>query len=144
MSGARDGQENPAGRAIPLVDGAQTGGRVALVEFRVGSGQEPPLHMHRWEDEIIYMLEGEVTFYIGGEPCEVPAGTCLLLPRGVEHCYRVESGEVRLLVVVAPAGIEGLYAELDGLEAGGRTDLERLVTVAARYGVTIIGPAPAT
>lgn len=121
-----------------LLGGRDTGGRVALISSVERSGCEPPLHRHRNEDEIVYVLEGELTFYMDGEPRRLRAGDCLLLPWGVEHGYQVESEAARLLTVVLPSGLEGFYRELD--EDAGAADIERLVTIAARYGIEITGP----
>ena len=125
-----------------LVAGEETGGRLAIVELRERRGAGPPHHVHAREDEVVYVLEGRVTFHTGGEPLDCPAGTCLLLPRGGEHTFRVVSAEARLLVLAAPAGIEGYYRELGGPDAdrGGAPEVERLVATAARYGVAITGP----
>lgn len=114
------------------------GGRLAVVETRERRGQGPPLHAHTREDELIYVLEGEVTFHKGGQLLVCPVGTSVLLLRGCEHTYRVESDEARLLVVLAPAGLEGLYRELG--DQDGQPDAELLITVAARYGIEITGP----
>ena len=129
------------------VAGEETGGRFALVETRQQRGDGPPRHVHTREDEVVYVLEGRLTVYLGEEPLDAPAGTCVLLPRGGEHTYRVESEEARLLVFLLPAGLEGCYRELDqaaraadGAPDKGSHQVERLVATAARYGVEITGP----
>ena len=134
------GTENRgARRATTLVRGDATGGRLAVVELHEVPGHEPPRHLHADEDELVYVLEGELTVCVGEEVHRAPAGTCLFLPRGTDHGYAVESAVARLLVVLAPAGPEGFVEEaLSG--AGG---VERLIATAARYGVAITGPAPA-
>jgi quercetin dioxygenase-like cupin family protein len=125
-------------RARVLVTGEETGGRVALIALDERRGGGPPRHLHHWEDEIVYVLAGEVTFHRGEERLPGTAGTTVLLPRGCEHAWRVESEAARLLVTVAPAGLEASYEELDW----GATPLEVLVAVAARYGIEITGPPP--
>ena len=42
-----------------------TGGRCALLEFVTPAGGGPPYHVHRDQDESFYVLEGEMTFYVG-------------------------------------------------------------------------------
>ena len=105
-------------------------------------GEEPPLHLHHREDEIVYVLEGELIYYVDEETHPATAGMCVFLPRGCEHTFSVESGEARLLVMVVPAGLEGFYEKLEGKGTGADADIERLVTVAARYEVEITGPCP--
>ena len=80
-----------------------------------------------------------MTFYLGGKRLERKAGECVLLPGGCEHTYCIESEQARLLVLLMPVGLEGYYRALDGLTGDDRY-IERLVTVAARYGVEITGP----
>ena len=129
-----------------LVAGEETAGRFALVETRERRDAIPPCHVHAHEDEIVYVLEGHVVFAVGDETLDAPAGTCVLLPRGGEHTFRVESPDARLLVLVAPTGLEGYYRELDrpDARAGVAPGVERLVATAARYGIAITGPPPAT
>lgn len=129
-----------ARRAVTLIRGEETGGQLAVVALHEVQGQEPPRHVHANEDEIVCVLEGDVTFWIGADVRRAAAGICLFLPRGTEHGYAVVSGVARLLVVVTPAGSEELCGELD--TSRGSVDLERLIAVAARYGTAITGPAP--
>lgn len=124
-----------------LVTGDQTQGRFALVETVARHTDETPLHSHSQEDELIYVLNGDVTFYVDGIRLERPAGSCVLLPKGSEHSYSIESEEARLLVLLMPAGLEGYYQEVDEF-AGADQDIDRLITVSARYGVYITGPGP--
>jgi quercetin dioxygenase-like cupin family protein len=132
-----------------VVSGAETGGRFALLTTHTQRGGEPPLHAHSREDEVVYVVEGHVTVYVGDEQRDCPAGACVVLPRGREHTFRVESGSARLLVLLLPAGLEDLYRELGtsshlhgGNVRAGSQDVDRLVTLAAHYGVAITGSGP--
>jgi uncharacterized cupin superfamily protein len=95
---------------------------------------------HRNEDEIVYVLDGELTYYLGEQEHRARVGSCLFLPRGGEHGFVVETQEAHLLTLVLPARLDGYYLELDEARREGGVTLERLVTVAARYGVEITGP----
>ena len=106
------------------------------------AGQEPPRHVHDHEDETVYVRSGELTVVVGDRTIPVGAGAGLFLPRGVEHGYAVESGDARLVVVCTPAGLEGYYQEVETPD--GELSVERLIAIAAGYGIAITGPAPAT
>lgn len=125
-----------------LVSGEQTEGRFAVIEVHETRGAEPPRHLHTREDEVIYVLEGHVSFERNGELLDGPSGMWLFLPRGSEHAVTVLSNEARLLVVLSPAGLEQSLPELARLASPLPDPLmiERLVAVAARYGVSITGP----
>lgn len=107
---------------------------------RYASSANPfvPRHIRANADEIVYVLDGHLIVNLDGAFVEVFAGSCITLPRNVEHCYRVVSVKARLLVIVTPAGFEGYYREISMLNS---SEVEHLVTTAGRYGVTITGPA---
>src|SRR3954470_22534813 len=63
-----------------------------------------PDHFHTY-DEVIYVLEGEGTLFIGGEEADVRPGTCVHLPARLVHCLANNGDtELRLLGVFRPAG----------------------------------------
>ena len=75
----------------------------AFIEYTTRKGEEPPDHSHPTEDEIFYILKGELTFRCGGESFDVGDGGFIYLPQGIEHGYTVRSEEpVRLIVVTIP------------------------------------------
>lgn len=127
-----------------LVGGEETGGRFAIVETIAVRGAEPPHHLHRREDETPYVLEGALRVCIAGAWADVPAGAAVCLPRGVEHAVTVVTGRARVLAILAPAGFEGFYRELEAAAPAGAPgpDIERLVATAARYGCEITAPPP--
>src|SRR4051794_2242134 len=88
--------------------GEQSGGDWSVVEWRVRAGDEPPLHTHTREDEMLYVLEGAITAYVGDQRIEVEAGSYAALPKDVPHGLSVRGDEARLLVTLEPAGAEYL------------------------------------
>ena len=130
-----------------LVAGEDTAGRFAVLETLEGQGAALPGRVHTREDQTVYVLEGLVSYRVDGAWRRCPTGTVVSLPKGAEHTFAVESERARLLVLLIPASFEGSYRELDGRDGaaqGGTGDFERLVTVAARYGVAIAVPEVAT
>jgi Cupin domain len=63
--------------------GEATAGRVAVIEFIAPAGPGSPLHIHRREDEWFYVIEGELTFWVGGQRMEAPTGSFIYGPRDV-------------------------------------------------------------
>lgn len=127
--------------AAILAGAETTAGRLALIETVERRGREPPCHRHYWEDELIYVLAGEVALFIEGKWLAFPPERAVMVPRRVEHTFAVLSDTVRLLTVYTPAGFEGFYREVDQA-GGGAGTLERWVATAARYGCEITGPHP--
>jgi mannose-6-phosphate isomerase-like protein (cupin superfamily) len=130
----------------------QTGGRYTLVEILAPEG-EAVLHVHHFEDEGFYILEGELTFYVGEQTIKARPGSFLFGPKDVPHAFRVDSGPARLLFVLSPAGMEGAIREMgeparslsippQPEEEPDEAEMARLMAIAARYGAEILGPPP--
>jgi quercetin dioxygenase-like cupin family protein len=82
--------------------------RVAVIEYTTRAGEEPPEHTHETEDELFYVLRGSLSFRCGDDTFEVDDGGFVFLPRGIRHGYTIRGeGDVRLLVVTAPAQDDG-------------------------------------
>jgi len=83
-----------------------------------------PLHLHRNDDEAWYVLEGTLGFIRGDERLEAPAGSAVLVPRGVAHSYwNAGDGAARYVLVLTPR----IAALIDALhEPGAHDDLAAL------------------
>ena len=129
-------------------DAETTAGRVAVIEHLAPQGMGSPLHVHRREDEWFYVIEGQLTFWVGGQVIEAGAGSFVYGPRDVPHTFVVDSPQARFLLVVEPAGFDGFLRTLAEPAGSLRIpppateppDLERMVALAAEYGVEITGP----
>src|SRR5437588_7520259 len=129
-----------------LATGDDTDGKYAMWEAIVPSGGGPPPHVHSREEEGFYILEGEITFQVGGERLVATAGTFANMPVGTPHSFKNESDRpARMLISVAPAGLEQMFFEFGvPLPEGSTTALppkkeefEKLLAVAPRYGIEI-------
>jgi quercetin dioxygenase-like cupin family protein len=123
---------------------AQTGGALGLIEQIVPPGLGSPYHVHRNEDEVFYLLEGEIRLFSEGRSWVLGPGGVAFLPRGIPHGFRTE-GETwsRSLLLAMPAGLEEFVAELSSpVPPAGPPDMARLMEVAGRYGLEILGPLP--
>ena len=136
-AGARSGTFGRPWEAQLLAGGVESDQSFAVIELIVGRGDGPPRHRHQLEDETIIVLAGCLTVALGEQMKLVTEGECIVLPKGRDHSYRVDSEEARLLVIVAPPGLEATCLE----DVWHGNDLERLVAVAARFRIDITGPA---
>ena len=130
-----------------LATGEQTGGAFALVDETARRGESVPLHRHDDDMESFYVLEGELTLFIGEVGTRAPAGTFAHVPGGTVHGFRVESETARYLILTTPRHGEFYRAiTLPGRE-GGLPPLESIegsqIGAAAReYGIERVGPLP--
>ena len=99
-----------ADRPYALPAGAGTRGRRGPWHPAVGKpGEEPPLHVHKNTDEWFYLIEGAVTFHVGGENLYGEAGAFVSLPRGIPHTFSVETPSAHFLVINTPGGFERMF-----------------------------------
>ena len=108
-----------AARIDVRVTGADSDGRVAVMDNRIGPGSpRPPLHHHAF-DEAFFVLEGELTFQLGGERLVRSAGELAFARGGVHHTFaNLSDAEARTLIVCTPAGFERYFQRLAAREAG--------------------------
>jgi mannose-6-phosphate isomerase-like protein (cupin superfamily) len=113
-----------------------SGGSFTLLE-EVPPLADTPLHVHRNEDELFYVLEGEHVFRVGEEEHRVGPGGLVFAPRGVPHSQRrVVPGQGRELVLVTPGGFEGFFRELAAAQAAGSLGPDAYAAASERFGVT--------
>ena len=123
-------------------------GRVAVIEHLGPRGAGTPLHVHHREDEWFYVLEGELTFWVGGQVVKAPAGSFVYGPRDIPHTFSVASETARFLLVTEPAGFDVFFraaaVPAERLEIppppSEAPDIGGLTALAAEYGIEILGP----
>lgn len=125
-----------------------TAGRVAVIEHLSPRGSGSPLHVHSREDEWFYVIEGELTFWVGGHVIDAPAGSFVYGPRGIPHTFLVTSETARFLLVTQPGDFSEFLRTLaqpaDAVvippPATEPPDVGAMSRVAAEYGIEILGP----
>lgn len=129
--------------------GAETGGQLFVIEDTMSQGKTTPLHLHPDEEEVLYLIEGELLVHGDGENHRLGAGGVCVVPRGVPHALLVTSKTARVLATVAGGGkteafFRGASEPATGdTDASGPVDFDRLRLSAERNGgIEILGPPP--
>ena len=129
---------------------ADTGGRYGLVEMLVPPGLGSPWHVHTDEDEWFYVLDGNLTVYVGDTRVDLAAGGFAFGPTGVPHTF-IGAGPdpTRVLAGLSPFQFEGFLREagrpaparvLPPPPAGPPPNPGLLASIAKRHGVIVLGP----
>jgi quercetin dioxygenase-like cupin family protein len=119
-----------------------TGGGFGLVEQVMPPGFSSPYHSHRLEDEAFYVLEGEMAFVCDGKWTFGGPGTYVFGPRNIPHGFKVlGTAPARMLLLCAPGGFEQFVLDMSE-PAPAPPDMAKLVAVAAKYSIDILGPLP--
>lgn len=140
LIGSDEGTHLPILDLTHKVTAENFGGAVTIVEVHFRPGEMIPPHTHTREDECNFLIEGELTFYIGGETVVASAGSFVLKPRGVFHAF-CNTGTVpaRFLELHIPGGFENYYEEYAQIVESAMDEDERLMAsaeLAERYGVS--------
>jgi len=126
----------------------ETGGAFGLMEHVLTAACNPPVHVHTDEEECFYVLDGEIEFEVDGEKVDGRPGTFALVPRGAVHTFRVLTETARMLVICSGKPTNNLEdfflgmgepATERALPTPSAPDEARLVTLAARTGIEIVG-----
>ncbi len=125
-----------------LATGEDTYGQYALFDFLVPPQAGPPPHIHTREDEVFYVVEGEINFQVGNQVFTGTAGDFIPYTRGQVHAFKNLGIEpARMLVIAAPAGLENFFREA-GQPASDPSNIPldnipKLVAVAPNFGLEL-------
>lgn len=137
---------------------ADSGNAFQCVEIEVVPGGGPPLHVHDREDELFYVVEGEVQFWTSdpgdvtgksGKRTIAPKGTLVFGARRSAHTFKNHGkSAAKMLIVVNPgANFESFFSKVgvpgaDGKQPSDHELIARTMQYAPEYGITILGPNP--
>ena len=126
---------------------------MTAVEFDQPRGFGPPLHCHDDEDELIVVLDGEISFRSGDVEAIGRAGSVVHLPHGVPHTFQVVSETARMLTISSSAdspprfdrfvGALGTPTDDAVIPKPGEVDPHEVASVGAAFGIETLGPPPA-
>ncbi|MGE0028962.1 MAG: cupin domain-containing protein [Thermoleophilia bacterium] len=124
-----------------------TGGALSILQVTEPPGAEAPLHVHHHDDETFVILEGGVTFEVGGETIPAAAGDVAFGPRTIPHRYSVGPEGCRMLFILTPGGrFDEMIREMS-VPAGTRTlppppdgppDVPHIASVARAHGCELL------
>src|SRR6202142_547192 len=120
----------PHGPDAPLIPGvtattrlssAETGS-VSIVEHLISPGALVPPHRHTREEEVSYVVSGEIGSRSNGKEVTLAAGGYIVKPRGELHTmWNAGSTPARMIEIISPAGFEKYFFELaEAVAAAGR------------------------
>jgi quercetin dioxygenase-like cupin family protein len=127
---------------------------LALVEFLAPRGFGPPLHAHSEEDELMFVLEGNIRVDLGdGHSTTVAAGAAVTLPHGTPHTWQVVSETARFLTINAGrrqgpsfdqfVAALGTPIDPNAMPDPIEIDPGHVAGVCAAHGIDVLGPPPA-
>jgi len=130
-----------------LLTRQDTNGSMSVFEVRVPGGQKIPAPAHKNDayEEVLYGIEGVLTWTVDGTPIEVGPGQALCIPRGAVHRFdNLGTEDVKQLCLISPAVMGPAYfreaAEAIGAATGSPTDRAKMMEIFQRHGMTVAAP----
>ena len=135
----------PGLTASTRLSSAETGS-VSIVEHVFSPGALVPPHTHTLEDEISYVVMGEIGFRSNGKEVTLAAGGYIVKPRNELHSmWNAGSTPARMIEIISPAGFEKYFVELAEAVAAARglPDPDTMGAIAGRFGLSFdLGEVP--
>lgn len=128
--------------------GTETQASLSLVEQIIPAGFASAWHIHHDEDESFYVLDGEITVIVDRQSVTLGAGGFAYGPRGIAHGFHVSGDRPAhiLLITSGPSFAEFIREAsdpfVDPAQLKAAPDFARLMAVAEKYGLSILGPIP--
>jgi quercetin dioxygenase-like cupin family protein len=124
------------------VSSPETGGAFTMFESWTAPLQGPPLHRHREQDELWYILEGEFRFEVDGEEILASPGDTVFARRGTIHTFQSLGDQPgRMLTTVVPGGLDLFFEEIEAASpVGAAPDPAKLNPIFDKYALEMLGP----
>jgi quercetin dioxygenase-like cupin family protein len=127
------------------LEAEQTAGSLTMFEFLVPANARVPVpHSHDAFDETVYGLSGVMTWTLDGQKVRIGPGEVLFIPRGRVHQFvNLEAQDALVLSVITPGLLGPQYFRevAEVLNPGGPPNVERIMEVMRRHGLTPAPPA---
>jgi mannose-6-phosphate isomerase-like protein (cupin superfamily) len=135
------------GRYKIIATGDSTRGTFFGLEIVEGPGGGTPLHCHSREDEFFHVVEGQLSVFAGGKTVQLSAGQSFFAPRGIPHSFKnCTSAPVKFLCFCTPPAIEEFFdyglPTASGAAPSDEQMMERVMTLAPKFGIQLVGPSP--
>ena len=114
----------------------QTGSGYYLFEFEFDPESGNRLHVHRYEDEVVYVLEGAIEIRLADQKLQAVTGSIAHLPKHIPHAlYNPLKTPSRYLGIAIPGGLENFFDELATAQEAGALDDATHNKTSQKYGI---------
>jgi quercetin dioxygenase-like cupin family protein len=115
---------------------SQTGGAFYLCEAEFAPESGSPLHIHHYEDEVVYVLEGAIDVRLDKAKLHAPVGGIIHLPKNIPHALQNSLKTIlRIMVYAIPGGLENYFDDVETALQNGTFDNELHTKISGKYGL---------
>ncbi len=114
----------------------QTGGAFYLFEAEFEPETGNSLHVHRHEDEVVYVLQGGIEIRLDNRKLQVGAEGAAHLPKNIPHAlYNPLKTPLKILAMAIPGGMENFFDDLNTANENGTLDDALHKKISQKYGI---------
>lgn len=114
----------------------QTHGGYYLFEFEFDPESGNRFHVHSYEDEVVYVLEGAIEIRLDNQELHAVTGGVAHLPKQIPHAlYNPLNTTSRYLAMAIPGGMENFFDELAAANEAGLLDDATHRKISLKYGI---------
>ena len=124
------------GEFIHKVKSVDTNNVFSVIEIITPPGKGVALHIHENEDELVYLLQGEIEVTLGDQTMLAVPGVTALLPRGIAHGF-TNVGDTPSIVIdtILPGDFDNYFAEMAALYQEGEPTEEQIDSLSEKYSI---------
>lgn len=114
----------------------QTGSGYYLFEFAFDPESGSRLHVHSYEDEVVYVIEGAIEIRLDNQTLQAVTGGVAHLPKKIPHAlYNPLKTTSRYVGIAIPGGMENFFDELAAAQEAGFLDYTTHKKISLQYGI---------
>ena len=115
---------------------AQNGGGYYLFESEFDPLGGNSLHVHRYEDEVVYVVEGEIEVRLADQSLRAVRGGVMHLPKNIPHAlHNPLKTTLNIVAIAIPGGMEDYFDEMEAVLENGSMDDETHRSISLKYGI---------
>lgn len=128
--------EIAGGKFIHKVSSMDTNNVFSVVEIITPPGKGVSVHVHQKEDELVYLLQGEIEVTLGEQSMRAVPGVMALLPRGIPHGF-TNVGDTPSVVIdtILPGAFDNYFVEMAALYRSGEPTQEEIDALSEKYSI---------
>lgn len=127
------------GEFIHKVKSADTNNVFSVIEIHTPPGESVAAHVHENEDEIVYVLEGEIEVSLGDQTMLAVPGVMALLPRGIPHGFtNVGDTPSVVLDTILPGQFDNYFVEMAALYNNGEPTQEEVDALSEKFSIRYV------
>lgn len=139
---SRFGEKTRLGGKSPndiKVSQKDTTGALTIFEYTGTEQGGPPLHMHKYQDEIFFIVQGAYLFQVGEDRHHLKTGDTIFLPRNVPHTFAQLSEKGTMFFLFQPSGqMEDFFRVMGSLTSAPAP--AQAAEMFAEHDMEVVGP----